>query len=85
MWVVLVGYIATMSALLNQEGMIRRHVAIYGSASVASLILKIIFATHGSVAGVIWATNIGFGVFYVGPALLLARHTLGRTSTEVNA
>lgn len=84
-WVVLVGYIATMSALLNQERMMRRHVAIYGSASIASLILKIVFATHDSVAGVIWATNIGFGVLYVVPTLLLARRTLGPVAMEAVA
>ena len=82
-WVVLVGYIATMNALLNQERVIRRHLAIFGTASIVSLILKIIFATHGSVAGVIWATNIGFGVIYVVPTLLLARRSLYPKSLEV--
>ena len=45
---------------------------IFGGASIASLLLKIEFARHGSLAGVIWATIIGFGVFYVGPATWLA-------------
>ena len=82
-WVVLVAYIATMNSILNQEGAIKRHVVIFGAASIASLILKILFATHGSVAGVIWATNIGFGVLYVVPTLLLARRTLRPRPLEV--
>jgi O-antigen/teichoic acid export membrane protein len=71
-WVVLVGYIAAMNAILNQPGVMRRHLVIFGTASVASLLLKIAFARHGSLAGVIWATILGFGVLYVVPATRLA-------------
>jgi len=71
-WVVLVGYIAAMNAILNQPGVMRRHLVIFGGASIVSLLLKIEFARHGSLAGVIWATIIGFGIIYVIPATRLA-------------
>jgi O-antigen/teichoic acid export membrane protein len=71
-WVILVGYIATMNALLNQERMMRRHVFIFGVASLASLAIKIGFARHGSLTGVIWGTNLAFGLLYVIPTLFLA-------------
>ena len=71
-WVVLVGYIAAMNAILNQPAVMRRHLVIFGGASVASLLLKIEFAHHGSLSGVIWATIIGFGTIYVVPATRLA-------------
>lgn len=75
-WVVLVGYIATMNALLNQKGVMKLHVLIFGLAALVSLGLKLIFAKHGSVAGVIWATNIGFGMIYVVPAAVLSLRSL---------
>jgi O-antigen/teichoic acid export membrane protein len=70
-WVVLAVYIATMNALLNHNEFIRQHVAIFGVASLASLVLKIIAAKHGSLANVIWSTDIGFATFYVIPTLFL--------------
>ena len=71
-WVVLVGYVAAMNAVLNQPRVMRRHLVLFGIASVASLLLKIEFARHGSLSGVIWATILGFGIFYVAPATRLA-------------
>ena len=71
-WVVLVGYVAAMNAILNQPAVMRRHLVLFGGAAVASLALKIAFARHGSLAGVVWATVIGYGVIYVIPAARLA-------------
>jgi len=71
-WVVLVGYIAAMNAILNQPGVMRRHLVLFGGAALASLALKIAFARHGWLAGVVWATVIGYGVLYVVPATMLA-------------
>jgi O-antigen/teichoic acid export membrane protein len=71
-WVILVGYVASMNAILNQPGVMRRHLIWFGAASLASLALKIAFARHGSLAGVIWSTVICFGIVYVGPATRLA-------------
>jgi len=82
-WVILVGYIATMNALLNQRLMIRKHVCIFGVASLTSLALKIFFAKQGSVTGVIWATDLGFGLLYVVPAALLAWSSLRDLPAEV--
>ena len=81
-WVVLVGYIATMNALLNQKGVMKQHVLIFGLAALVSLGLKLVFAAHGSVAGVIWATNIGFGSIYVVPAALLSLKSLSVRALE---
>lgn len=71
-WVVLVGYLAAMNAILNQPGVMRRHLLLFGSASVASLLLKVEFARHGLLSGIVWATIIGFGTIYVVPAARLA-------------
>jgi hypothetical protein len=50
----------------------RRHLVLFGGAALASLGLKIAFARHGSLAGVVWGTVIGYGVVYVVPATMLA-------------
>lgn len=71
-WVVLIGYIAAMNAILNQELTMRRHLVILGAASLTSLAIKIAFALHGSLAGVVWGSNVAFGVIYVVPTLMLA-------------
>lgn len=71
-WVIFIGYIAAMNAVLNQEQTMRLHLVILGAASLASLAIKIGFAVHGCLAGVIWGSNIAFGAIYVVPTLLLA-------------
>jgi O-antigen/teichoic acid export membrane protein len=75
-WVVLVGYIAAMNAILNQPATMRRHLVFFGAASIASLLLKIEFARHGLLSGVIWSTTLAFGVIYVIPAARLAFRSL---------
>lgn len=82
-WVVTVGFIAAMNAILNQPATMSRHLLLFGSASIASLILKIVFAAHGSLAGVIWSTTIAFGVIYVIPASRLAFKSLSDEEATV--
>lgn len=72
LWVVLAGFIATMNALLNQPEVMKRHLFFFGAGSLGSLALKIVFARHGSLAGVIWATVISFAVLYVFPTTKMA-------------
>jgi O-antigen/teichoic acid export membrane protein len=75
-WVVMVGFIAAMNAILNQPGTMPKHLVLFGSASIASLILKFVFASRGSLTGVIWSTTIAFGIIYVIPAIRLAFNSL---------
>jgi O-antigen/teichoic acid export membrane protein len=75
-WVVMVGFISAMNAILNQPATMVRHLVLFGTASIASLILKVMFASHGSLAGVIWSTTIAFGILYVIPAIRLAFRSL---------
>ncbi|MDE1175008.1 MAG: lipopolysaccharide biosynthesis protein [Edaphobacter sp.] len=71
-WVVIAGYIATMNALLNQPALMRRHLMLFGAASITSLMLKIAFARHDMLSGVAWGTVIAFGIIYVVPTARLA-------------
>lgn len=72
LWVVIAGYVATMNALLNQPELMRRHLLLFGSGALASLALKIFFAKHASLSGVIWGTVISFGVIYMIPTAYMA-------------
>lgn len=71
-WVVLVGYVAAMNSFLNQRGIMGRYLLYFGSASVCSLVLKIVLARYWSLAGIVWATLIGFGFIYIVPTIRLA-------------
>jgi len=72
LWVVLVGYIAAMNAILNQPAVMVRHLKLFGAGALVSLALKIVFARHGSLSGVVWGTVLGYGIVYVAPATRLA-------------
>lgn len=71
-WVVLVGYVAATNAVLNQPGVMKRHLVLFGGAALISLGLKIWLARSWSLPGIIWATILGYGIVYVIPAARLA-------------
>ena len=73
LWIILVGYIATMNAFLNQPGIMRRHLAIFGAATVLAVILKPLFLRHWGPAGVVWATVTAYSLAYVVPSYWLAK------------
>jgi O-antigen/teichoic acid export membrane protein len=70
------GYGGVMSAFLNGTKTLRKQVVFYAIASVASLILKTILVLKWGAAGAVWATVIGYSVFYALPAYRLAQRTL---------
>jgi len=81
-WVLLAGYGGVMSSFLNQGNLLRAQVVFYGIASVVAVILKVVFAREWSATGVIWATVIGYGLFYVIPAARLANRHLQKVSHQ---
>lgn len=84
-WVVLVGYIAAMNAILNQPAVMVWHLKLFGAATLVSLALKIAFARQGSLCGVVWGTVIGFSVVYVVPATRLAFRSVALATGGANA
>ncbi len=75
-WVILVGFIATMNAFLNQPEWIKRYLLIFGSATRLTLALKVFMVRAYGPAGAVWATVAGYGAFYVIPCLRLANESL---------
>ena len=71
-WVFLVNYGGTMSVFLNSGSLVGKQCIFIGAAAISSILLQIILCGLWGVAGVIWATLIGYGLFYVIPAYRLA-------------
>lgn len=75
-WIVVVGYIAVMNAFLNQPGVMKRHLFIFGTATVLAVLLKPLFLRHWGSAGVVWATVAAYSLAYVIPAYRLAKMSI---------
>jgi len=76
-WTLLIGfyifilfsnYGGVMSTFLNSGPLIKKQLLIVGLASVSSVFLKIVLSINFGVSGIIWATIIGYSLFYVIPS-----------------
>jgi hypothetical protein len=61
-----------MSTFLNSGPLIARQTIFVGFASGIALLLKIYLSINFGVSGIIWATVIGYGLFYILPTYRLA-------------
>lgn len=74
-FVFLASYGGVMSTFLNNGELVRPQVIFYSAASLSALLLKIVLTYKIGISGPIWATIIGYTVFYVVPSGKLAfRH-----------
>lgn len=67
-----------LSLLLNQPGLIRGQLLIYLTASVVALGLKLALTFWGGPAGAVWATVLGYGIFFLLPGWWLIDRFLRR-------
>lgn len=81
-WVLLASYGGVMSVLLNNGTLLRRQAVFYGVASIIALVLKIVLVQTIGASGVVWATVIGYGIFYVIPAGWLANNALREPAVD---
>lgn len=82
-WLSLWGYVGTMSTFLNSGTFLKKQITFFSLATFTSLLLKVLLIHRYGISGVIWATVIGYGVFYVFPAGKLAYTSISQ-SIEVN-
>ena len=80
LWVLVSSYSGSMSAFFNSGALLGKQTWLYGFASIAAVTLKIVLAPRWGVSGVIWATVLGYGLFYVAPAAILAYGTLSNVA-----
>ena len=73
---ILGAYGGAMTSFLNSSHALRRQVVFYGFASVAAILLKIVFASWWQIDGISWATVLAYGLFYAIPAWVLAGRVL---------
>lgn len=69
---VIANYGGVMSTFLNSGPLIAKQTVYVGLASVLALILKVYLSMNFGVSGIIWATTIGYGFFYIMPSYRLA-------------
>ncbi|MBU3607781.1 lipopolysaccharide biosynthesis protein [Polynucleobacter nymphae] len=63
----------SLSVYLNNGSFLKRQISIYTLASIVAIGLKIFLVWHWqSASGAIWGTVIGYSIFYVIPAYLMA-------------
>lgn len=72
MYVIVANYGGVMSTFLNSGPLLRKQILIVGLASVSSLLLKIFLSLNFGVSGIIWATVLGYGIFFIIPSYRLA-------------
>jgi O-antigen/teichoic acid export membrane protein len=71
-FVLIANYGGVMSTFLNSGPLLSKQLRMIGFASVSSVLLKIFLSFKFGVSGIIWATVIGYGIFYIVPSYRLA-------------
>lgn len=71
----------SLSTLLNNSVFLKRQMLVYFLASLASIVLKVVFVNYfKSPAGAIWATNIGYGIFFIIPSFAIIKSYFNEVS-----
>jgi O-antigen/teichoic acid export membrane protein len=70
-FILIANYGGVMSTYLNSGPLIKKQLLFLGLASVVSVFLKIILSINFGVSGIIWATVIGYSIFYIIPSYKL--------------
>lgn len=77
-FVLLANYGGVMSTFLNSGPLLGRQIRMIGLASLTSVLLKVILSLKFGVSGIIWATVIGYSIFYVVPSYKLTFNYLNK-------
>jgi len=70
-FVLIANYGGVMSTFLNSGPLLAKQLLIIGLAGISSVLLKIYFSLHFGVSGVVWATIVGYSIFYIVPSYKL--------------
>jgi len=77
-FIFLANYGGVMSTFLNSGKLIAKQIIMIGLAATSSFILKIYLSGMIGSSGIIWATILSYGVFYVIPSYKLAFNYLNK-------
>ena len=81
-FVLIANYGGVMSTFLNSGPLLYRQLLIVGLSGTSSVIFKIYLSAHFGVSGIIWATILCYGVFYIIPCYRLAFSYLNDKKNE---
>lgn len=79
-FVLFANYGGVMSTFLNSGLLIKKQLLIIGLASISSMFFKIILSINFGASGIIWATVIGYSIFYIVPSYRIAFNHLKKMS-----
>jgi len=71
-----------MSTFLNSGPLLKKQLLIIGLASISSVLLKVGLSIKFGVSGIIWATVIGYSIFFIVPSYRIAFNYLKQTVTK---
>ena len=77
-FVLLANYGGVMSTFLNSGPLLSKQIRMIGLASLSAVLLKVFLSIKFGVSGIIWATVIGYFLFYVAPSYKLAFNYLNK-------
>ena len=77
-FVLFANYGGVMSTFLNSGTLIKKQLLVVGLSSVSSVFLKIALSLNYGSSGIIWATIIGYSIFYIVPSYRIAFDYLDR-------
>jgi O-antigen/teichoic acid export membrane protein len=77
-FVALANYGGVISTFLNSGPLLGKQTIMMGLAGIGAVLMKIYFSLNFGLSGIIWATVVSFGVFFVRPSYKLAFDHLNR-------
>jgi O-antigen/teichoic acid export membrane protein len=72
-YVILNNYIGIISTFLNSSALVKKLIIPVVLTAVASIFFKIILSLNFGVSGIIWATVLGWGIFFAIPSYTLSK------------
>jgi O-antigen/teichoic acid export membrane protein len=76
-YILVYGVVLTLAVVINGAHLLKEQLVFLVFSTSAALILKIVLCKAMGAAGVVWATNIAFTLFFILPAFLLIRKRYG--------
>jgi len=73
-YIVFNNYIGVMSTFLNSGDYVQKQIPMIGMVAITSILLKYVLSINYGVSGIIWATLIGWGIFYIIPSYCLSKN-----------
>lgn len=68
------GFISSFAVIFNASFLFKKQMLYFIMASLVSFGLKFVLGSHFGVLGIIWATIIGYGTFYVIPGFFIVKN-----------